>query len=465
MDSDEKLKRYSKKSYSETVDFPVEIVGRDGDVRRYSFEASVRLYQRRVLSAGLRYVEKEVIEAEQAHCRARVEQLRRSVLAGAPAPIVEALRVAGAFGGEIVACLDGYFDSLEELVLSAVEVETGRVSLTGEEDRNLLARGPLVWFASCGERSHLIYLYQFGEPGVGAGKGGDRSTGERESFFQRLRDLNLPAGSEREQVVAFHHTADCGVLLTSDGEEAGSSKWRPSEALWREPKRRKGEDGAVALCRDGLRALGAGQRERAVELFESSIEKTPWQQRAHLGLLVSYLSLAKYGEAELASRMAMHHFPEEHLFNHFFALVLYLQSRRREALEQLREVDLEAMGADELGFLARLAFEEGDGSLASRVTRLAKQRSVSTRRSRDTRLAVRWLAQRYKVAAASAGVSVWVAVLVVGANLPLAAGVFSALALPVVGLNVVNRAHARALREARSHVGLTMTRRLMFGDQ
>ena len=51
MEKARKLRRYNRKDYAQLVDFPVEIVGRDGKVRRYSFEESVRLYQRRIASA------------------------------------------------------------------------------------------------------------------------------------------------------------------------------------------------------------------------------------------------------------------------------------------------------------------------------------------------------------------------------------------------------------------------------
>jgi hypothetical protein len=69
-----KIPREPNKDYDALVDFPVEIVGRDGSVRRYSFEESVRLYQRRIASASLRYEDGEVAEAEIQHCRRRIEQ-------------------------------------------------------------------------------------------------------------------------------------------------------------------------------------------------------------------------------------------------------------------------------------------------------------------------------------------------------------------------------------------------------
>ena len=78
MDKNGKLQRYDRKDYSELVDFPVEIVGRDGVVRRYVFEDSVRLYQRRITFAPIRYRDAELAAAEVGHCRSRISQLRTS---------------------------------------------------------------------------------------------------------------------------------------------------------------------------------------------------------------------------------------------------------------------------------------------------------------------------------------------------------------------------------------------------
>ena len=64
-----RLRRYLRKDYSHVVEFPVEIVGRDGLVRRYSFDDSVRLYQRRIHSAVMRYDDGDLVDAEVRHCR------------------------------------------------------------------------------------------------------------------------------------------------------------------------------------------------------------------------------------------------------------------------------------------------------------------------------------------------------------------------------------------------------------
>ena len=70
-----------QKKYNECIDFPVEIVGKDGVVRHYSFEESISLYQRRIRLARLRFDTAEQRDRELTHCANRIAQLRRSFFA------------------------------------------------------------------------------------------------------------------------------------------------------------------------------------------------------------------------------------------------------------------------------------------------------------------------------------------------------------------------------------------------
>ena len=69
------------KKYSDYIDFPVEIVGKDGIVRYYTFEESISLYQRRIRLARLRYDTPAERKKELDHCSNRIAQLRRSFFA------------------------------------------------------------------------------------------------------------------------------------------------------------------------------------------------------------------------------------------------------------------------------------------------------------------------------------------------------------------------------------------------
>ena len=77
-DGKERLQAYDGKDYSEIIEFPVELVDRDGVVRRYSYEESLAVYHRRIQSAPWRYADDELIRAEIGHCTRRIEQIKRS---------------------------------------------------------------------------------------------------------------------------------------------------------------------------------------------------------------------------------------------------------------------------------------------------------------------------------------------------------------------------------------------------
>ena len=183
-----KLRRYTRKDYSQVVDFPVEIVGRDGVVRRYSFEESVRLYQRRIASASMRYGDHEVIDAEVHHCRRRIEQLRRSYFARYGWSAIKVMDspgvLAGEFAGEVAAflrrCLEGTTLDPEALEFTYLEEGDHRQIYFVEQrltDFAPAGRGPRE--AQTTER-YLLYLYRF-----------DSGTAEdaRDGFFQLLKML------------------------------------------------------------------------------------------------------------------------------------------------------------------------------------------------------------------------------------------------------------------------------------
>ena len=177
MDKHRKLRRYSRKDYSLLVDFPVEIVGRDGVVRRYTFEESIRLYQRRITSSNARYPDLEVANAEIAHCRQRIEQLRRSYFSRYG---WASLRSSGALGleeglaGEVAAflrrCLEGTDQDPESLRVSALADNEDPIVLYVQ--RSGAAEPP--------PPPNLLYVYRFPEQDPGAA---------REAFFSFLKIL------------------------------------------------------------------------------------------------------------------------------------------------------------------------------------------------------------------------------------------------------------------------------------
>jgi hypothetical protein len=197
VDKHNKLERYSHKDYSDLVDFPVEIVGRDGVIRRYTFEDSVRLYQRRVTFAPIRYRDRELIDAEVAHCRHRIEQLRRSFFYrfgwGTPEGEPDPEDVFGDLAGEIAAFLCRVLraDDRPDVRFEPVQPGQGGVG---------------TWLLIPGGSAHgmLLHVHRFAE--------GERDV-DRDAFFAMLKVLETSDDAER--LIAFHHATDCGLVLTA----------------------------------------------------------------------------------------------------------------------------------------------------------------------------------------------------------------------------------------------------------
>lgn len=314
-----RLQRYQRKDYSELVDFPVEIVGRDGLVRRYAFEDSVRLYQRRITFAALRYQDPDLSQAEVLHCHARIAQLRRSYFyhhgwgtpEGAPSPAEQ----LGPLAGEVAAFLCRV------------------LRCSGRPDVQLEARpdgtgAAVIWAVRLGgpeEQALRLYVYDFGP---------EQPADSREAFFAGLRESERsagqrPDGSPKERLVAFHHTLDCGLLLMAAGEDwpaalesqSGPSSGHPSPGPWEQ---------VLDLARHGDLADALVRCRRLVR-------EQPYHRKAYLlgAALASHLGQPLVSE-DLAL-VGRRYFPGEYLLHYYVGLGRCRSGRIPEALRSLEE--------------------------------------------------------------------------------------------------------------------------------
>jgi hypothetical protein len=323
MDKSRKLRRYHKKDYSLVVDFPVEIVGRDGVVRRYSFEDSIRLYQRRIASASMRYADADLAGAEVVHCRRRIEQLRRSYVARYGWSGVKGVGDDGAVAAEVAAflrrCLDGRDTEPETVDLQLLDAEgparTFVVTVGGGELQS----------------PHLFYVYEF------AGDADQR----REAFFAFLKMLQGVKGASDavERLVAFHHTADCGLVLTRHGDDAeGPFAAREEEddahALadlgWLD--RDEGDDDPL---RDGMALLRQGQREAALQRFVEGYTASHWRRSAYIGAAIVADQIGQHDEAETAALMGTRYFPTDPVLLYHLGVARLRRGESEGALEAL----------------------------------------------------------------------------------------------------------------------------------
>lgn len=298
MDKSRKLRRYGRKDYSQVVEFPVEIVGRDGVVRRYSFEESIRLYQRRIVSAPSRYDDGDIADAEAEHCRQRIAQLRRSYFERYGGAALHRLELPPegrpGLAGEVTALLRRCLG--QEVVGPELQLDQVGALETAS-----------VWALRLdGETGALLlYAYPFEEVGEPGGP-----CPARDAFFaqvklmQHLRD----GGDGVESLVAFHHSADVGLVLTASAVQARGLRATASDE--------EADDDVEAASptrpqRNALQRLHEGDTEGALEAFIAAYEGDHYRRSAYVGAAVVADQLGRFAEARLATEMGSRYFPDD----------------------------------------------------------------------------------------------------------------------------------------------------------
>lgn len=300
--------RRTRKDYSQVVEFPVEIVGRDGQIRRFSFDESVRLYQRRILSAALRYENPADVLAEREHCRQRVEQLRRSYLEHCGwgpfrTPVTHGSVLGTPFAAEVVSFLRRVFGEEPEGIASMLvtPLESGLTD---------------TCFVQTSGRAFLLYAWRMDLPAA------------REASSIVIKRLNeAPSGEGVERLLERWVSPDILVILTGTGPW---SEPRVTEEMVVPPT------GDVWL--DGMRALYDGQIAVALGRLEQGMEVQP--ARKVLSQTASLIALMD-GQAERGgfdARAGLVYHPSDPLLRYCDALAWCRQARFGEVEARLREV-------------------------------------------------------------------------------------------------------------------------------
>lgn len=300
MDKDRRTRRYRRKDYRELVEFPVEIVGRDGAVRRYDFEDSVRLYQRRLHFAPVRFGEEDLVTAEQGHCRARIEQLRHSYFVlygwpGAVGPHVDHPLHAG----ELVSFLQRALRWRDRLDLSFAPVPGG----CGSE------RGPCnAWFVERPLRAGglLLYCFAFDD---------EQGEASQARFAGLLAELRAPAPlkGDAEQLISWRHANDCGFVLTGRADEVSAVAAVAPE-----------EDDSGGLeptpWDEAVRYLRRGDLPTAFLRCRWIVDDQPWHRDAYVLGMALALVLRRSSDAEDLGFVGSSYVPKDPLIRYFLAL-------------------------------------------------------------------------------------------------------------------------------------------------
>ena len=444
MEKGRKMRRYSRKDYTQLVDFPVEIVGRDGVVRRYSFEESVRLYQRRIASAALRYQDDEVVNAEVEHCRSRIEQLRKSYFARYGWSGIHVMGATGALEDGLAAEVAAFIRRwLEPDEVDPEALEFSFLEESSFHQLYFVRRPPGLKqhadAASAKGSDHLLYLYRFEQAGTCVA---------RDEFFRFLKVLQgvrrIPEGVE--SLMAFHHTADCGLVLTGQGggysaQDAGSSEEEEPQVdpHWL-------EDADHDPLRDGMSLLRRGERQQALRRFVQAYERNHFRRAAYVGAAVVADQLGEHVEAETAALMGSRYFPEDAVLHYHLAVARLRRGALVEAGEALTLVESLEGGhrTYATGLLGALLLLLQGSEWAAR-RRLASLPEEAEPEDADLQRAFEWIRRQLRIRDVLRGCSAGVVVVGVVSGLLLSPWLGLLSVLGLASMPLVDRAWKHSL--------------------
>lgn len=328
LDKHSKLHRYSHKDYSEIVDFPVEIVGRDGVIRRYTFEDAVRLYQRRVTFAPIRYRDTELVQAEINHCRSRIDQLRRSFFFrygwGTPDGEPDPEQMFGDLAGEIAAFMRRVLRVEDRPDVRLERVEEG-------------SDGVGTWFVAPqgADKGMMLYVYRFDHS--------DRDAA-RERFFSSIKALER--AEDEERLLAFHHSADCGFILTAQaGHFDGLISITADDGIIR--------DVAPSSWERALDLVRLGRFADALEAVHELVDRQPMERRAYVLGAVIAEHLDRRAELLALAQVGSLYFPDDADLNLWLGIGLSRAGQWRQAAVPLEKL-VDSQPDSALGRLALL---------------------------------------------------------------------------------------------------------------
>jgi len=342
----QKLQSYSRKDYSEAIDFPVELVDRDGVVRRYTYEESLAVYHRRIQSAPWRHGDESLIQAEVDHCSRRIAQIKQSYTDlqkdGRAAPSSNPRATLGP-GFPV---LMGYYSKvLERRDLLVTDHFLPEVQLL---DDSSSCRIYHVGFGR-GGGGHLFTVYPFGQ--------GQAAHGRKPFLAAQMALRSTVQGRDVERLLLAEESERAGYILTGTSElppglrdfceviqRAGTLGELPTLSDEEPPM---GGSGATApgqaAYEEGLMAVQDDRIDEAITHFLSSVESNPYHRESYLLLLALLDGAGRYDEAQLYGALAQRNLPDD-------GLVAY-----RQGIAAVRRADLN--GA--LAFFDRAAASAG----------------------------------------------------------------------------------------------------------
>lgn len=352
MDKVKRLKNYLDKDYTERIDFPVELVGRDGVVRRYTYGDSVRIYERRIESAHVRYADPVVASREIDHCTRRIQQLRRSWQELMQTRERRFLEQRGGIERSEPYERGKQFliDFLHERQLGQLLIDLGPPRLAILEESAEVMIFYVDWPAL--HQGTLLYVYRFDAAAQEAA---------RSLYTESLRRLTaLEYAPDTEKLVYSDDSESFGFLLTCVRSEAvvrprevvrvisvpvrspeppatAPNPAREDESPWFERFIQAPPLEDDSPFQRGIQALRQNSLDRAYDGFREALDENPHHRDAYsvLGALSDILHRWSDGESYLL--MGSRYFPDDARIRYFLGLAAFRRQELKAAIPQLEQ--------------------------------------------------------------------------------------------------------------------------------
>ncbi len=435
----------------------MELVDRDGVVRRYSYDESMRVYLRRIASAPWRYTDDSVVAAEVDHCNKRIEQLRRSYLMRCQDIGAHMARGQHAKRQRVIG------EGINLLQEQLGETTGGRGQRPLQQALNayrldvVQEEAPAVFQVERGDKGSIFLLYVFDK---------DPESGESSSDYdeqlETFRASERIGGDRYERVYVTRKGEVADYIITrrmavADGgagqetpleELPERESWESEEAMssrWPEERGDLASPAGASAFSAGLVELRRRNTTGAIQNFKIAVEDNPYHREAYLALSTLLDTAGQVEEGEMYGAMAAAYLPDDGLVRFNQGLNLLRQRRRIEALEAFEgAIKRDATLFQPRYFAGLIYASEGQLTRAVEQFNEALERADQDDRSR-IESALQWALRRHRARRRFLGAAAVALLCAVGMLLwfPLLAVIPGLLAVVLVG---ADRIHARLAR-------------------
>lgn len=267
----------TRKDYSHFVEFPVEIVGRDGIIREYTFEQSIELYQYRIKTARSKSTDSTNLRYEVEHCTKRIAQIRRSFFAHYAWESFHCDQTPHILNTTVAGELAAY---LRRRLGAGIHRPQINLKILEQSDVSVLFYFPI----QAQNTTLLLHLF---------------TTTEAHQNYINSIDIS-PNNNQVELMVDQYISDDLSIVLCS---------LHPlDQNIFIEESNKHPRN---EILKRGYESILKGYTGDALDAFVTAYQEHPYYRGAYWGAAIVADQFRAYAESEFALKMGVHHFPSD----------------------------------------------------------------------------------------------------------------------------------------------------------